>query len=455
MNTINWQQFGLRKNPYDTLPLIEGGDLPIGKAFVGREQEKRIVDSLLESNDRLCLTICGDVGVGKTSLANFQKFIWKYSKPKLLFSFRREIEAKFELLSKKNFLIEIVGSVIREIRLLQPDLLKEKLLMKLSQIVDISQTLAISGGGSAFGFGLEVGGERKIALPIQLSMTVLEECFNDLIGFIKNNEINGYKYSGLIVHVNNFDVVLKDEQSKRRVVAFFDEVRDILQTPDVYFIFLGPRNFFKEVIAASQRVKSIFYQTPLQLNALSKTEIVKAFEERMEFLKSEGVKAYIKPVEDEVVYRIYDLYDGDVRSIMSSVIDIMGQYSEMLAKPLTIDEAMLLLGRERWEKIENVMKLTTEQKEILKYLASKERISQKEVAHLFNKAQSNVSGYYFKPLRDKNIIEEKEKIDKTPYYGLTTDYIPLKWLVNSERGVKIDVATKAQQLALDFKAIST
>ena len=91
MNPINWQQFGLRKNPYDTLPLIEGGDIPINKAFVGRDQEKKIIDSLLESSERICLTICGDVGVGKTSLANFQKFVWKYKKQKLLFSFRREI----------------------------------------------------------------------------------------------------------------------------------------------------------------------------------------------------------------------------------------------------------------------------------------------------------------------------------------------------------------------------
>jgi hypothetical protein len=448
MNSINWQQFGLKKNPYDTLPLIEGGDISIDKAFVGRDKEKKIIDSLLESNDRLCLTICGDVGVGKTSLINFQKFIWKYSKQKLLFSFRREIEANFDLLNKKNFLIEIIGSVIREIRLLQPDLLKEELLKKLSQIVDISQTIALSGGGSVFGFGLEAGGERKITAPIQLSIAVLEEYFNNLVGFIKSNEIKGLNYSGLIVHVNNFDVVLKDEQSKGRVIDFFNEIRDILQTPDVYFIFLGPKCFFKDIIGASQRVKSIFFQTPLQLDPLSKTEIVKAFEERMDLLKSGDVQTYIKPVEDEVVYRIYDLYNGDVRSIMSSIIDIMGQYSEMLAKTLTIDEAMLLLGRERWEKIETAIKLTAEQKEILKFLASKELISQKEIALLFNKAQSNVSGYYFKPLRDNNIIEEKEKIDKTPYYGLTTDYIPLKWLVRAENEIKKDIEIKSQQLDL-------
>jgi hypothetical protein len=33
MNGINWQQFGLKKNPYDTLPLVEGGDISIDKEF--------------------------------------------------------------------------------------------------------------------------------------------------------------------------------------------------------------------------------------------------------------------------------------------------------------------------------------------------------------------------------------------------------------------------------------
>ncbi len=85
---INWYEFGLRKDPYDTQPLVEGGDLPIDKAFIGREIEKENLYGLFKSSDRLCLTICGDVGVGKTSLANFHKFKWKYHTQKLLFSFR-------------------------------------------------------------------------------------------------------------------------------------------------------------------------------------------------------------------------------------------------------------------------------------------------------------------------------------------------------------------------------
>lgn len=448
MNSINWQQFGLKKNPYDTLPLVEGGDISIDKAFVGRNTEKKFLDDLFESNNRICLAICGDVGVGKTSLANFHKFIWKYTKEKLLFSFRREIEANNDILNKKNFLIEIIGSFLREIRLLQPDLLNDELLKKISQIVDFSQTLALSGGASAFGFGLDVGREKTITPPIQLSNTLLEESFVSLVSFIKSHEIKGLKYSGLIVHVNNFDIILSNKGGKEAAINFFSEIRDILQTNDVYFLFLGPKNLFKDIISAHQRVKSIFYQTPLLINPLSKTEIVRAFEERMQLLKSDDVASYIKPVEDEVIYKIYDLYNGDIRSIMASVIDVLGQYSEKLAKPLSVNEAMLLLGKERWEKIENFMKLTTEQKTILKYLASAEKwISQKEISEMFKKAQPNVSGYYFKPLTENNIIEEKERTKNTPYYGLTADYIPLKFLIKSQEEVNKSVNEKSGQLS--------
>ncbi|MDP2750152.1 MAG: hypothetical protein Q8O89_04945, partial [Nanoarchaeota archaeon] len=325
----------------------------------------------------------------------------------------------------------------------------DDLLKKISQIVDISQTMAISGGVSAFGFGLDIGKERVTTSPIQLSATLLEEYFIALINFLKTNNIKGLKYSGLVVHVNNFDIILSSEQSKESAISFFDEIRDILQTPDVYFLFLGPKNLFKDIISARQRVKSIFYQTPLLLNPLSKTEIIEAFEERMQLLKSDDVASYIKPIEDEVIYKIYDLYNGDIRSIMASIIDVLGQYSEKLAKPLSVNEAMLLLGKERWEKIENVIKLTTEQKTILKYLASAEKlISQKEIVKMFNKTQSNVSGYYFKSLRDNNIIEEKERNHNTPYYGLTSDYIPLKWLIKSQEVVNKSIADKSGQLSL-------
>jgi len=134
---------------------------------------------------------------------------------------------------------------------------------------------------------------------------------------------------------------------------------------------------------------------------------------------------------------------------MASLVDILGQYAEKLTQPLSLSEAMLLLGRERWEKIESVIKLTNEQKEILKYLASANKyISQKEIVKMFDKQQSNVSGYYFKPLRDYGIIEEKEKVGKTPYYGLTLDYEPIKWLIDSQKKLNKEIEKESVQLSL-------
>lgn len=437
---INWQQFGLKNNPYDTSPLIEGGDIAIEDAFVGRNQERQFLKGIFESENRVCLTICGDTGVGKTSLANFHKFIWKYRTQKLLFSFRREMEACDDLLDKKSFIIEILGSVLREIKLIEPSLLKSELLTKIQVLVDISQTINISGGISAgfsgYSGGIDFGKGKNVFQPVRFSTTVLEEYFVNLVEFIKSNKIGGHVYSGLIIHVNNFDVVLSDKRKSNTVVNFFSEIRDILQTKDTYFLFLGPKNFFKDIIAAEERVKSVFYQTPLTLNPLSKSEVIEAFDERLKLLKSVDVAEFIKPINDEVVYRLHDLYNGRIRSIMSAVRDILGYSSEKVTNPLSVNEAMILLGRERMERIDVTNKLTKGQKNILKFLVeSGKYMSLSEASKILEKPISNISGHYFKPLREMGVIEEKEKSGRTILWGLTTDYEPLKWFYESQKEV--------------------
>lgn len=449
MPQINWQQFGLKKDPYDTCALVEGGELPIEQAFIGRENEKEFLNSTFDSTERLAIAICGDVGVGKTSLTNFHKFIWKYKTPKLFFSFRREIEANKELLNKRSFLIEIIGSVLREIKLLQPELLKHELLVKLNQIVDITQIINISTGASAYGFGVDFGREKIQSQPIQLSNAILEEYFVSLINFIKNNEINGLKYSGLIVHINNFDVVLSDNLGDKAVINFFNEIRDIIQIPDTYFIFLGPKDFFENIIVSQKRVKSVFIQTPLLLTPLSKTEIISAFEKRMNILKSPHIKEYIKPFDNKVLCKLYDIYNGDIRSIMSALHDILSQNTDIVAKTLSINEAMLLLGRERWHHISNIIKLKEEQKKVLFYFIESDKyLSQSDVTEKFKKPQSNISQYYFKPLKMAGIIEKKQHKNGVDYWGLSPNFEPLKFVIKFQKNINKEINIKFGQLQL-------
>ncbi|MBU4099720.1 hypothetical protein KJ980_08830, partial [Patescibacteria group bacterium] len=355
MSIINWQQFGIKKNPYDVLPLIEGGDISIEKAFVGRVRERKFLEDLFASESRVCLTICGNIGVGKTSLANFHKFIWKYYKEdKRLFSFRREIEISEKMLDKRSFLIEIIGSILREIQLIDPEIMKKfDLLKRANQVVDISQSLSftagLSGGFAGWQLGGDFGRDSASSQPVQFPITTLEQYFSSLLGFIRTEKIAQKIFTGLIVHVNNFEVVCNNKENKKKVIQFFHEIRDLLQTPHVYFLFLGPKNFFREIINSQQRVKSVFFQTPLIMVPLTKIEIIQAFEERMKLLKSDNVVEYIKPFEDEVIFKLYDLFEGDIRSIMAALRDILNQYSDKLARTLSIDEAMILLANERWD----------------------------------------------------------------------------------------------------------
>ncbi|PJC30550.1 hypothetical protein CO051_05230 [Candidatus Roizmanbacteria bacterium CG_4_9_14_0_2_um_filter_39_13] len=446
---INWQQFGLRSNPYDTLPLIEGGELPIDKAFVGRSAELQILKDIFLSDTRACLTILGNVGVGKTSLINFHKFLCKYEeKVKPVFSFRREIEASTHILNKYSFLIEIIGSVLREIRLLDPELISsQNLLAKLERLVDITQTIGISGGVH-FGIGNIDVAESSMNLPPSIPVTVLEGYFADLVKFIINTKIASRQFRGLIIHVNNFDILLSDAKMRKEVVCFFQEIRDLLQIPNVYYFFLGPIPLFRDIISSEKRIKSMFHLTPLVVNPLSKLEVVKALEERMGLLKSRDVAKFISPFSSEVIYKLYDLYQGDVRSIMNGLKAILSQVSEIVLEPLGPNEALLLLGKERWHSLE-ALSLTDEQIEVLKILAtSQEMITQKDLAKLTNKAPSNISGYYLNPLKDAGIIELKKKKGNLKYWGLTQDYIPIKFILEAKKIIQQKTEENMQQLAL-------
>ena len=97
--------------------------------------------------------------------------------------------------------------------------------------------------------------------PIQLSTSLLEESFANLITFIKSHKIKNLKYSGLVVHVNNFDIILSDKDGKDEAIKFFDEIRDVLQTPDVYFYFWDQKIFSKMLLALGRELKVFLSNT--------------------------------------------------------------------------------------------------------------------------------------------------------------------------------------------------
>jgi predicted transcriptional regulator/GTPase SAR1 family protein len=449
---INWAQFGLKTNPYDTRPLIEGGEVPIHKAFIGRQKEIQYLDKLFNYEKRSCMTVCGNVGVGKTSLVNFYKYVWKNrQREQSLFSFRREIEANTYLLNKKNFLLEIIGSVITEIQLIDPDIIRSNnVLLKLSKLIDITQTVSYTGGVQVLGVGGEFGLEKVDSQPYTLPVATIEGYFYELIKTIQTVKINGILYEGLIVHVNNFDTVLYEKETTKDVIKFFHEIRDILQVNNVFYLFVGPKDFYQKIVNPHTRIKGVFNQTPILVDSLSKTEVREAIQERIALLKSADVSTSINPFEKEVVFELYDLYQGDIRLIFNALNTILRENVERLPKTMSVDEALFILAHERWNSIE-MYNITAEQKEVLKILVKLDKpVSQKEIAELMNKAQTNVSGYYFKPLRDLGIIEQIENTGdgRIKYWYLSKSYLPLKFLLQSQSKIRTTLAQASGQLRL-------
>lgn len=423
-----WQQYGLRQNPFDTLPLVEGGEIPINQAFIGREQERSYLDSLYQLESKGAIIIEGKLGVGKTSLANYQKNRWRNDKNKPLFSFRREIEANSRRLTKEDFILDIIGSCLREIELVDKELIpKHKFLQRLSRLVDITETISFSSGIEIAGFGGEFGKTKSIEYPSQLTATLLEKYLNQLIEFILTTPILKVRYHGLIVHINNFDTVLNSKEGKAIVINFMHEIRDLLQISNVYYIFIGPEGFFNQILAKEARIKPVFTGNPIKLLPLNKLEFKAAIKERFHLLKSHDVQDIIRPFDDQLLAAVYDLYQGDIRSLMGALRDILVANANNLPKTLTKEEGLISLAQERWHKIK-LTKLSKEQEQVLLYMSKFEKISQKEIAHHFHKAQTNVSGYYFAPLHQNNIIELVEKSGRVKYWSLSKEYMPIKYL---------------------------
>ena len=52
----------------------------------------------------------------------------------------------------------------------------------------------------------------------------------------------------------------------REYLIFNEEIRDILLIENVYYVFVGQKGFFSQIISPLERVRSIFYGWPILLD---------------------------------------------------------------------------------------------------------------------------------------------------------------------------------------------
>jgi hypothetical protein len=446
---IDWSSLGLRKNPYDTNPLQEGGDVSMNTLFIGREEERGLLDGFFASEDGGCSVVCGDVGVGKTSLVNFEKFDWKtVARPRFLFSSRSELQATRDSLTKQKFLLNSIASLLREISLIDPELSeKEGLLTRLSLIIDVVNQIDRSMGVSTPILGISGGYGHSVSQPIQLSDIALESWFKDLITLIRSHEVAGKHYEGVVIHMNNFDIMTKSKEDVRIVVQFFNEIRDILQIPYVFFVFIGPLNFFQSVIYPEPRVSGIFPRSPIILQPLSKTQLIEAVDRRLDAFRAQGIPRAIKPVSDDVISKLYDIYNGDVRAIFNSLKQLVERAGESFVKTLGLDEAITLLSEIRSGELNKFS--PTECLVLDEFIQASGPLTQTQIAERLKKQPSYVIATVSK-FKNLGVVDVVERVGKNKLLDLTPNYQCLRENKRAQERMRDRMRATASQLSLDI-----
>ena len=419
-----WERFGFRDNPYDTraLSLSPESALSVAEAFVGRGEksnEWRLLTNFLRNPGGGCAVVEGDVGVGKTTFVNFHRYLWENEAETKLLTPASEISVQRDW-GVREFLLSVVGALAGRLALKmgQSAATKDELLTEVSALtgVLVRESLNLSGGISVLGSGA-TGGKSKSTIVHrgEVSVPALKQYLDRLLARVRKA-----RFAGSILHLNNLELLARDDP--RRLARFFDETRGSLQTPHVYFIFVGYTGMFQEIIVPVGRVRSVFFGYPIHLPPLSKQDVHSAIKLRYKLLALKKNK-WIAPVDDELIDHLYDVFAGKIRFIMDAITTLVTRLPEGVTSTLSADDAREMLQQLAWERIRSL--LTDSEQGVLAAAVEQGRFTNSSLVKATGKSKQNVAKYV-KRLVELNFAYQAEKRGRSVFYETSPELALLR-----------------------------
>jgi len=168
-------------------------------------------------------------------------------------------------------LLSILGALAGRLALkMKPGTIeKDQLLTEIFAltVILIKEVANIGGGVSIVGTGANLSRNRSLTVQIgEITLPKLREYLERLM-----ERVHKSGFSGAIFHLDTMELLAKRNPSDLQ--KFFDEIRDYLQQPSMYFVFVGYKGMFQEVIVPLERVRSIFFGQPVHLPPLTCEEV--------------------------------------------------------------------------------------------------------------------------------------------------------------------------------------
>jgi len=416
-----WERYGFRGYPFETgpLPVNFGEGLSVGTAYIeraGKLNPGTVLQNFLRNPGGGRIVVEGEPGVGKTTFVNFHRYEWgSEAKPPLL-SPVSEISVKHGW-SENDFLISLIAALSARIRLELDEkaIAKDKLFQQVSAITGVRRE---KDGG--FGFSITVlgsgGGVSRSGKPSYTAGNLTTDDLRDFLRRLVQKAKTDVGCSGVIFHLDNLELLKR--QGEDVLANFFDDIRDAIQEPDVYFIFVGYRGMFQNTIVPNSRVRSIFFDKPLFLKPLSKKRVHEIIQRRYELLAAEG-KTIIKPVHDRVIEFLYDAFDAKLRPIMNAVTSLVSHLPDSVAETLELDEAVELLREIQMGEIG--AHLTDAEKDLFLAAARLKRFTPTALAKETGKSKQMINKHLNR-LMEHGYVYHTEKVGRSQYYEVESKF---------------------------------
>lgn len=410
-----WSRYGFKGNPFDTAALSAsvGALLPVSKAIVGRERdstESTMLTGIMRSPGGARAVVEGDVGVGKTTFVNYHRYLWEVEATHKLLTPSTEISIT-DTQSVPVFVGNIVGSVLARI-ILQTGteyVHDRPLLHELFLLNRAFTTRSMEAQVSLLGFGGGIGKSTETSVSEPSEVQLIEHLKNLV------DEVKQIGFSGIFLHFDNMELAsMRNPEGTRE---FFNRIRDVLQIPDIYYIFVGPRGFFNDIISPEERVRSVFSGFPIQLKPLTEEQVLGALEKRYEILSAPDGR-FIRPVDRTLVTFLYNLYDGKLRFILDAISSIVVNLPHIGAETLDFKLAKEFLAELVIAKLRG--ELTAKECEILWTAVKMGTFTNAHIAKKLKQQRQNVNKY-FNTLLNKQYIYPHHRDGRQVYYCARED----------------------------------
>jgi DNA-binding NarL/FixJ family response regulator len=161
---------------------------------------------------------------------------------------------------------------------------------------------------------------------------------------------------------------------------------------------------------------------------LAKSQVVEAVNKRYQILAVDG--KFIRPVSDDLIEYLYDLYAGQIRFVMDSVNTVVANLPQALAQTLDADSARVFLARLVFERIRH--QLTKREWEVLSTAVKLDDFTNTDIAAALGQRQQNVTKY-LNTLLAKNFVYPYRRDGRNICYRASEDVRVIRDVPESEQ----------------------